>query len=277
MIRAQLMLVVPLAALWARPARAQEGGDAPAVTAQPPAPAPSLQGLLATSGLFYREHAATVVPGVRQSSPEDLAFADLRARLEVANVAGGPWGALGDLRVRATGDDLSARGFDGGREYHLREAFLVRRGRRVSLSLGRLVVREVDAVKVDGASVRYQPVVGAWSYGGFAGLYPNPLSRSLDTDYERGDLGTSPPAAGGVWASYETERNHGAFGAGGIAPREAVETAPRDEARVFAASSGYHVLGGRLDAFHQLVVDVAGPGGAALLSGILGVTWRATD
>lgn len=241
---------------------------------EPIAPPPFVRGLLSSSALFYSESSAgPVAPGNRQASPEDLAFADLRARLEAGNLASGRWGGLGDFRLRATRDDLSARGFSGGGEYHLREAHVDRRGDRVDIAAGRLVLRDVDAIRVDGAALRLR-TAGPWSYGAFAGLYPNPLSRSLDTDYERGGPERGLPAAGGVWAAYAGPRSHGGFGLAGVSPRDPAAADPHP-ARVFASSHGYHQVSDRLDLFHYLVVDLAGPSGRQLLSGQLGASWRA--
>jgi hypothetical protein len=233
---------------------------------------PFVRGLLSSSALFYSESSAgPAAPGNRQASPEDLAFADVRARLEAGNLASGRWGGLGDFRLRVTRDDLSARGFTGGGEYHLREAHVDRRGDRVDIAAGRLVLRDVDAIRVDGAALRLR-TAGAWNYGAFAGLYPNPLSRSLDTDYERGPE-RGLPAAGGVWAAYAGARSHGAFGLAGVSPRDPA-TADHP-ARVFASSHGYHQASDRLDLFHYVVVDLAGPSGRQLLSAQLGASWRA--
>jgi hypothetical protein len=264
-VRAAALLFLGLAG----PARAQsQVDDGEADTAEPFA-----RGLLATSGLFYTESADRRVAGNDQASPEDLAFADLRARLEAGNLAGGAWGGLGDFRLRLTRDELSARGFDGGGEAHLREALVVRRGSRIDVSLGRHILRDVDAVRVDGAALRLHPG-GRWEFGAFGGLYPNPLSRSLDDDY-RDESGL--PAAAGAWAAYNGSRSHGAFGLGGVSPREQADAAQPEPARVFASSHGHHQLGDRVDAFHYLVGDLAGPDGATLLSAQLGANWRVSE
>ena len=67
---------------------------------------------------------------------------------------------------------------------------------RLTMALGRQVVRDVDAITIDGFRVGYRPRK-SWEYGAFAGLYPNPFSRSLDTDYL--DEGSLPGNAGGGW------------------------------------------------------------------------------
>ncbi len=260
----------------AGPARAQ-GVPADAGVAEDTAPEPFVRGLLSTSGFFYHEEAPRVVPGNDQESPQDLVFADVRARLEAGNLAGSRWGGLGDFRLRLTQDELSARGFEGGGEYHLREAYVVRRGQTIDLFAGRQILREVDAIRVDGAALRLRSRSGPWEYGVFAGFYPNPLSRSLDTDYDRGDGGAGPPAAGGAWAAYNTGRNHGGFGIGGVAPRDAADRVDPEPTRVFASWNGYTMVGERLDLFHYVVADLAGREGAELLSAQLGANWRTSD
>jgi len=259
---------------WAAPLRAQSGPVDQAASGAEGAERPFTRGLLSTSALFYREDASEVVAGNDQASPQDLELADLRARLEAGNLAGSRWGGLGDFRLRLTTDELAARGFAGGGEYQLREAHVGRRGDRVDLALGRVVLREVDAIRVDGGSLVLRSPGRAWEVGAFAGAYPDPLSRSLDTDYARGGEGAGPPLAGGAWAAYATGRHHGGFGLAGIAPRDAVGASDPQPTRVFASASGYHLVGERLDVFHYLVADVAGPSGAELLSANLGANWR---
>jgi hypothetical protein len=261
----------------AAPLRAQSGAVDEAALGEGRAEQPFTRGLLSTSAFFYREDASEVVGGNDQASPQDLEFADLRARLEAGDLGGSRWGGLGDFRLRLTSDDLAARGFEGGGEYHLREAYVGRRGDRVDLSLGRLVLRDVDATRVDGGALVLHTQSRSWEYGAFAGAYPNPLSRSLDTDYSRGGEGAGPPVAGGAWAAYNSGRNHGAVGLAGIAPRDAASAADPEPTRVFASSSGYHLIGDRLDVFHYLVADLAGPGGAELLSANVGANWRASS
>ncbi len=267
---ATLLLLCGVAA----PASAQDAVDQGA-SGEARAAEPFARGMLSTSALFYREDASEEVAGNDIASPEDLAFADLRTRLEAGNLAGTRWGGLGDFRLRLTGDELSARGFDGGGEYHLREAWIGRRGGRLDLSLGRLIVRDVDASRVDGGSLALRTSGGVWEYGAFAGAYPNPLSRSVDTDYQLG-ASAGPPVAAGTWAAYSSARHHGAFGLAGITPREGSGAADPLPTRVFATSHGHHRMGDRLDLFHYVVGDVAGPSGAELLSANLGASWRAS-
>lgn len=161
------------------------------------------------TGLYYTEQEQAPPPGVL-ASPVQLAFFDARTVLDARNLADRV-DLRFDARVRATGDygfegkfinqesaffsktttPISARGYLGGPEFELREAYLgVRLSRRLSLQLGRMFVTEADSIKVD--AVRLNLRLGArWQGGLFAGGYPNPYSRSVLTDY-------TPPCGDGV-------------------------------------------------------------------------------
>ncbi|HEU5060787.1 MAG TPA: hypothetical protein VFU21_29860, partial [Kofleriaceae bacterium] len=258
----------------AAPAAARAQGEV-AGTEAASEPEPFVRGTISASGFYYTESASVAPEDNEQASPEPLAYTDERVRLETGNLAGG-WGGLGDFRLRLTRGELAARGFEGGGEAHLREAFVVRRGERVDVALGRQILRDVDAIRIDGATVRVKPPGSRWELGGFGGLYPSPFSRSLATDYPDDRTGADLPVAGGGFAAYNTVRNHGGLGLGVVAPRDPDLVDP-EPIRAFVSSNGYHLLSDRLDLFHTLVADAAGRGAGELPSAMLGASWRATD
>lgn len=169
-------------------------------------------GRVSVTGSFYAEQQLNAADnGASLAMPGQILLGDLRLRLDGQNVAG-RLSFRTDARLRATADldfeqkfqepagssllspiqsSLSARGYLGGPEYDLRELFLgVKITARSQLQLGRLIVTEADALKLDG--LRVQLVVSPnWELSLFGGGYPNPYSRSLPSDYE-------PPCGAGV-------------------------------------------------------------------------------
>lgn len=153
------------------------------------------------TGLYYTEQEESILPAVL-ASPVQLAFIDARTWLDAQNLAN-RLDVHFDARARGTGNygfdgkflhpessyfvntspTISARGYLGGPEFELREAYLgVRLTTRLKLQLGRMIVTEADAIKVD--AVRLTLRLGErWQVGAFAGGYPNPYSRSVLTDY----------------------------------------------------------------------------------------------
>lgn len=186
-----------------------------------------------TGALYTEQELSPAGAGASLAMPGQILLGDLRLRLDGQNVAG-RLAFRADVRLRATADldferkfqepagssllspiqaSISARGYLGGPEYDLRELFVgVRITARSQLQLGRLVVSEADALKLDGA--RVQLVVSpAWELSLFGGAYPNPYSRSLLTDYE-------PPCGAGV-ASGSQVLNLGALDGAIVGPTAA--------------------------------------------------------
>lgn len=129
---------------------------------------------------------------------------------------------------------VSARGYLGGREYDLREAYVTFRPTSTwHLSLGRMYVPETDAIKFDGVKLAHD--FGQHWYGSaFVGGYPNPYSRSLLTDYVApcgngvaGQRNTTPTLISGPFdptaeelATQQCQTDGGKFGiVGGIGAR----------------------------------------------------------
>lgn len=170
---------------------------------------PLLRVKVSLTGYLYTEN-DTVDPtqniDARIATSAKLGFADVRATVMGARFWRERLDFKLDFRVRVTGsldferkfdtqstlfgDDyykkslgISARGYLGGREYDLREAYVtVRPTPTWHLSLGRRYIAEADALKLDG--VRLAHDFGEHFAGSaFVGGYPNPYSRSVLTDY----------------------------------------------------------------------------------------------
>ncbi len=235
------------------------------------------KGRLMASGTYYGESSnAAVDPlantGDDPASDQALLYTDLRGRIEAAHIQGGKWDAAGDFRIRyADGADAS-RGWLGGSESDLREAFILRRGGKTDVSIGRLVVRDVDATTIDGLRVTHRRSPG-FELGAFAGVYPNPFSRDVATDYPEGRALGDLPLGAGAWAGYRSPRAHGAIGAAVLLPRDPDDVDP-EPTRAFLTANGYFRVRPGFDVYHYGVVDVAGRGGVQLLNGQLGVRWR---
>ncbi len=247
------------------------------------------QGSLTASSFFFRESGGlgTLVPGgtvqPESASPFARLFTDLRAQLEARHIKGGRWDARIDGRVRlandaadrqlGTQDNRLQSGLFGGSEYELKELYAVRGGRRADLFVGRQVVADIAATRIDGVRVDYARS-RRWTLLGFAGLYPRRGSRSLATDYPaaRDRMGVLTggrvlPVAVGGGAAYRSQKAYGALGGGTIALKG-------ERPRVFVSASGYWRQGPRLDVWHYLVLDLYGSGGVALTNASAGVQWK---
>jgi hypothetical protein len=225
------------------------------------------------------------------ASPDTLLWGDLRARIEADHISGGSFDFLGDFRLRFTPDDYTvppngtpaspvttSRGWIGGKEYDLRELFARYGSDSASFSVGRLILRDVDAMTVDGATFagRTSP---SFEFGIAAGLFPNPYSRSLNTDYKFAADDTRSvtgyPAAVGAWGGYRYAQFYGSVGAGAIFPRNTSPTFTEDN-RIFVTARGYARVSPTVNFFHYGVVDAAGAAGAQLTNLQLGADWMAT-
>jgi hypothetical protein len=247
-----------------------------------------VQGSLTASSFYFREagEPGSTVGGAVQpesASPFARLWTDLRAQLDARHVKGGRWDARLDGRVRFandpddrqafTQDNRLQSGLFGGAEYELKELYAVRGGRRADLFVGRQVVADVAATKIDGVRLDYANS-RRWTLLGFAGLYPRRGSRSLATDYpqalDRTGMATGGrvlPVAAGGGAAYRTSKSYGALGGAAIAVKG-------EKPRVFVSANGYWRQGPRLDVWHYLVVDLYGSGGFALTNASAGVQWK---
>ncbi len=179
-------------------------------------------GRISLTGFFYTESDSidpNNEPERKRATTANLAFGDLRLTLNALRAAKGRLDFRFDARVRGTGDfdferkfttdpdagaklsansglslGYSSRGYVGGREYDLREFYLlIRATDKFHLQLGRMFVTEADNLKLDG--LRFIRIFGPhWDGTLFGGLYSNPYSRSVLTDYV-------PPCGQGVAGS----------------------------------------------------------------------------
>lgn len=171
-------------------------------------------GKVSLTAMYYAESDGAASPTDASATTAALAYGDLRVRLEGKRLWRDRLDLRLDVRLRLTGGldferkysadagpgyasdpnqslGVSARGYLGGPEYDLREAYgLLRLGERTTLQLGRMHVREADALRVDGARL-LRPFGERWEGSVFLGGAPNPYSRSLLSDYQ-------PPCGAGV-------------------------------------------------------------------------------
>ena len=262
-------------------ARGQTPGAPPDAPPVPPKRG-ELHGRVTLSAMMLVENQDTA--NIQDASPTNLGYGDLRFVLQGRRFTGG-LEFKADFRLRVTGnfgrDDAlvgnlptTARGYTGGREYDLRELWMGRRGDKVDFAVGRLLVREADAIKLDGGRLwwRFSPT---WQASLFGGLYPNPFSRSLLDDYV--DTSALAGGAGGNLA-YHHARGWGSaslagtfFGGtdsgGRIDPALPAGTPTTQAARVYMTWTNYLRVAEWLNLFHDLVVDLAGPVGVQVSRG----------
>jgi hypothetical protein len=210
-------------------------------------------GLVGLSGLFLVEHQAE--PWQKNlASPYDLLYGDLRLVLDGRQL--GPVDLHLDARVRLTGTfdtdaatlgqrQFVARGAIGGREYELRQAWLRVRSGKVDFAIGRLLVAESDALRLDGARVWWR-FAEHWDLSFFGGGFPDPYSRSVLTDY----LAHTSPFAGGASLAYRYATAWGSLSG------TAASVGPGDRPRIYLTSTGWERPTSWLGLFHDLVVDV---------------------
>jgi hypothetical protein len=253
--------------------------------------------------------------------PLQLAYGDLRAVVDARRLPGG-FELHADARVRFTGNpastsstdfsgtgptdvqippgsptmtlpnglskntQYSSRGYLGGREYQINELYAKGRWSKIDLGLGRLVVAEADAMRLDGARV-WIHANKRWDASVYAGAYPDPYSRSIDTDYVAGsNRGAGVAAGGGVGARYSYDHLYGSLSANAIylgggddggavifmpsgdptaptlLPNQS--PAPSSKIRSFVTWQNFWRPIKYLDLYHDLVVDVAGAAGLQL-------------
>ncbi|MSP62972.1 MAG: hypothetical protein EXR72_22080 [Myxococcales bacterium] len=248
-----------------------------------------VRGRIALSSTFLTEESERK-GAESDASNATLFYGDLRGVLEGRRLAGGVE-FKGDFRLRLTGNfdeaaaligqaQTTSRGYAGGREYDLRELWIGRRGQSVDLHAGRLILREADALTLDGVRLgwRFHP---AWRATLFGGLHPSPFSRSLGDDYPSlalgfgADLAYSHPriwgsaAVAGIWLD-------GPDDGGPIDGKKPAAMPGRTEpARAFLVWSNYLRAADWLSLYHDLVLDVAGAAGVQLTRADAGVHLQA--
>src|SRR5581483_5533537 len=245
---------------------------------------------LTLTGMYLTEQQAAAKPELNEASGGlSLGWVDLRTVMDARRLPG-QFELHLDGRVRITPDEFStdkatagatqilSRGYFGGREYEVRQAYARRRGERVDFALGRMIVNEADALKIDGARlwVRFGK---HWDVSAFGGSYPNPYSRSIFTDYNGFTF------AGGADTSYTYDKIWGSVSAVGAYLGGLDDGGPFDPAnpngkpsaetpRVFFTWTDFVRLASWLDFFSGLVVDATGAAGAQLTRADLTATGR---
>ncbi len=253
------------------------------------------QGNLVSSTFFYTEsggaagNGATMAGagagGTTSNSKFSRLFTDLRLQLDARHIAGGRWQSRIDVRGRGTtnptdnsiqsirGDTRVQSGLTGESELEVKELWVARPGDRYDVFIGRQIIPDLGAVKIDGIRIDYAKSDRVTLLG-FAGAYPLRGSRSIANDYPNlqdaagKDLGKTPPIAAGVGAAYRTPLSYGSLGGGAIAPLKG------EKPRVFVTSTGYYRTGPKLDIYHFGLIDLVSEGGFAInnLSG--GLNYR---
>jgi len=254
------------------------------------------QGSLTSTSFFFRESGGqgTALGGgasVDNASPFSRLFTDLRAQVDGRHLRGGRWDLRFDGRIRMVKDPFAANhpqsdpnfiqsGQFGDNEYDVREMYLVRGGRRTDMFIGRQVIGDLAALKIDGIRIDYAKTA-RWTYLGFLGAYPLRASRSIATDYPPGkdasnsNTGRVVPVAGGFGGAYRTARGYGAIGGVAIVPTaKDTRTGTFEKPRVFVTTTGYARRSAKMDLYHFVVVDLTGAAGFALTNLTLGVQYK---
>lgn len=253
------------------------------------------QGNFVSSSFLYTESGGKLsmsdgAGGTASNSQFSRMFTDLRLQLDARHIKGGRWQGRIDVRGRGVVDpdestpagyqsDSNTRvqsGLTGESELEVKELWLARPGDRYDLFIGRQIIPDLGAVKIDGIRIDYAKSDRVTILG-FAGAYPLRGSRSIGTDYpvlrdnSGGNLGRTPPIAAGAGAAYRTTLSYGSIGGGAIAPIKGGETP-----RVFVTSTGYLRTGPKLDLYHFGLIDLVGEGGFAINNLSAGANYRPT-
>lgn len=218
------------------------------------------------------------------ASPYGIGYGELRAIMDGRRLPGS-FDLHLDGRVRlakgfsiddgTTGaNQYIARGYLGGSEYAVNEAWVRRRGESVDFGIGRMIVAEADALRLDGARLWWR-MAKHWDASLYAGAYPDPFSRSLTTDYTGGFA-----FAGGVDTTYTYDKIWGSVSVnssylggkddGGPLDPTALASGPApgnpktETPRTWITWTDYVRLLSWLDVFTDLVVDATGAAGAQL-------------
>jgi hypothetical protein len=263
-----------------------------------------IQGSLTSSTFGYRESGGALTPQILDptivplpvpaNSPYSRLYTDLRLQTDLRHISAGQWDARVDVRGRLVNDpgvQTSATyvsvtnssvqsGLLGRNELEIKELWLVRKGKRSDVFIGRQFVADLGAVRFDGLRVDYAKSE-ALTLLGFAGLYPIRGSRSITDDYTallaepdpvdgtRGSAGRFT-ATGGVGGAYRTPNTHGSLGGVVIAPLAG------EDPRIYVTSNGYWRFGSKLDVYHLAIFDVVGSNAVntGLTNLSLGLNWK---
>ena len=248
-----------------------------------------------TGGAYLEsQYGDAPIPNTSISSPNSIFYVDVRGKLDARHISGSSMDFLGDLRIRLNPDPTApSRGYQGGQEFDLKEVYGVYRGDSTDFALGRIVLREVDAQTIDGATLVFR-TASRWELGLFGGLYPDPFSRSVEDDYKvityddaglpTGDELIDPiPMAAGGWAGYRYVNAYGAVGLMGVLPRNddppptMPMAPPRSENRALLTSNGYWRTGEAIDVIHYLVLEARSSNELpTLINGQLVGHWKAS-
>jgi hypothetical protein len=246
-----------------------------------------VQGSIASSSFFYGESggAYTATPGgtpltdANNTGPSRM-FTELRLQTDFRHISGGRWEARLDVRGRLVNSPTNTRyapegmpttlvdsepnrvqaGLYGENEYELREAWLIRSGKRSDVFIGRQFIPDLGGLKIDGLRVDYAKS-SKLTLIGFGGLMPVRGSRSVMTDYprlqdENGKSAGRFVAAGGFGGAYRSVNGYGALGGVIQTPVKL----GREDPRVYVTSNGYLRNGAKLDVYHYILVDLYGSG-----------------
>ncbi|MBV8759064.1 MAG: hypothetical protein JO257_17380, partial [Deltaproteobacteria bacterium] len=247
-----------------------------------------VQGSLASSTMYYAEGGGKYPSAMGMTGNDtgaDRMFTELRLQTDFRHIGGGRWEGRIDGRARFvnTPDNIALTepnhvqsGFVGQNEYDLRELWLVRNGERSDVFIGRQYIPDLGALKIDGLRIDYASS-NKLTFIGFAGLYPIRGSRSIDTDYKPLKVpGSLDPAgkfvgAAGFGGAYRTVNAYGSVGGVALVPFA------KEQARVYATSSGYYRAGAKLDFYHFALIDLVGSGGFQLTNLSAGVNGKPSD
>jgi len=170
-----------------------------------------VQGSIASSSFFYGESGGgyTAQPGgtpLTDSPNPAPSRLSPGPRLQTAfrHIGGGRWEGRLDLRGRIVNSpDNASYGLDGmpttlvpsegnriqaglygNNEYEVREAWLIRSGKRSDVYIGRQFIPDLGGLKIDGLRIDYAKS-SKLTLIGFGGLMPVRGSRSIETDYPK--------------------------------------------------------------------------------------------
>jgi hypothetical protein len=246
-----------------------------------------VQGSIASSSFAYAETSSDLGPMLGSAGAKfSRLFTELRLQTDFRHIAGGKWDARIDSRARFVTDPPATSrfsvtptriqsGFNGQNEYEVREAWIVRSGKRSDLFFGRQFIADLGALRIDGLRVDYAQSEKLTLIG-FGGLYPVRGSRSITTDYVQLQDNNLNPAgrlvgSGGFGVAYRTLNMHGAVGGVAIVPFAA------ESPRVYATSNGYYRGGSKIDLYHNAIFDAFGSAAPALTNLSAGANYKPTQ
>ncbi len=243
-----------------------------------------IQGSVASSSFAYLESAGDLADNLGSAGSKfSRMFTELRLQTDFRHIGGGKWDARLDTRARfVTDPDATSRfsvtptriqsGLNGKNEYEVREAWIVRSGKRSDLFVGRQFITDLGALRIDGLRVDYAQSEKLTLIS-FGGLYPVRGSRSVTTDYlplrdDDGNPAGRLVGSGGFGVAYRTLNMHGALGGVAIVPFSS------ESPRVYATSNGYYRGGSKIDLYHMAIFDAFGEAAPALTNLSAGANYK---